>query len=143
MAILSFSRRFDPMNALVRLQEEFVRDPGTSGWRAFPAVNVLDDEDDLVVQLEVPGIAPENLSIEASGRTLTVSGKREPAVPAQAGFRRQEGWSGEFSRSLQLPADVDPARAEATHKHGVLSIRIPKREEARPRQIEVKVEDAA
>ncbi len=146
MTIFSFPNKFDPGNALARLQEQLERvfenpigfDLGTSGRGVFPPVNVLGDKDGLVVRLEVPGIPPENLSIEASGRTLTISGKREPAAPASAGFHRRERWSGEFSRCLQLPADVDPAQAGANYEHGVLSIRIPKRAEARARQIEVK-----
>jgi HSP20 family protein len=145
MTVFSFPSRFDPMDALQRLQKELERafenptgfDLGTSGRGVFPPVNVLSDKDGLIVRLEVPGILPENLSIEASARTLTISGKREPNAPASAGFHRRERWSGEFSRSLQLPKDVDSSQAEASYKHGVLSIRIPKHEEARPRQIEV------
>ena len=145
MTVFSFPSRFDPMNALQRLQEELERvfenpmgfDLGASGRGVFPPVNVLSDKEGLIVRLEVPGISPENLSIEVSGRTLTISGKREPSAPAGAGFHRRERWTGEFSRSLQLPNDVDSSQTDASYKHGVLSLRIPKREEARPRQIAV------
>ena len=82
--------------------------------------------------------APEGLEIETQGRTLRVSGKREIKPPGEGSFHRRERSGGEFSRSLQLPADLDVARAQASCKHGMLTIRIPKSEEAKPRQISVK-----
>jgi HSP20 family protein len=69
---------------------------------------------------------------------LRVSGKREIKTQGEGSFHRRERGRGEFSRSLQLPADLDVARAEAACKHGMLTIRIPKNEEAKPRQISVK-----
>jgi HSP20 family protein len=146
MALFRLSSGFDPVAGLQNLQRELERvfdkpfgiDLGPSGRGVFPPVNVFADRDGYVVKLEVPGIAPEDVSIEAEGRTLTVSGKREIAAPTAGSFHRRERGTGEFSRSLQLPADLDLARAEASHKHGVLTVRIPKREEAKPRQITIK-----
>ncbi len=126
MTMFSLTRRIDPMFDLV-----------PSGRGVFPPVNVLEDKDGLVIRLEVPGVPAENLTIESSGRTLTISGKRESDVPVGADEYLRERWSGEFSRSLQLPSYVDAAKAEASYKHGVLTIRIPKREELKPRQIEI------
>jgi HSP20 family protein len=87
--------------------------------------------------MEVPGVPPENIQIETHGRTITVSGKREVKAPENGSFHRRERSVGEFSRSVQLPADVDVSRAEASCKHGILTVRIPKKEEAKPRQIAV------
>ena len=84
------------------------------------------------------GVSPEQISIESHGRTLTISGKRVVGTPAGGSFHRREREAGEFSRSLQLPDDLDPLRAEASCKHGILTVRIPKKEEAKPRQITVK-----
>ena len=126
MTMFSLTRRFDPIFDLV-----------PSARSGFPSVNVLDDKDGLVIRLEVPGVPAENLSIESSGRTLTISGKRESDVPVGADEHLHEYWSGEFSRSLQLPSYVDAAKSEASYKHGMLTIRIPKREELQPRQIEI------
>ena len=70
--------------------------------------------------------------------TLKISSKREVPPPTEGSFHRRERGTGQFSRSFQLPADVDPARAEASYKHGILSVRVPKKEEAKPRQITVK-----
>ena len=136
--------RFHPLHSL---QEELQRvfehplwrfDYGPSGRGVFPPVNVFGDKDHALVRMEVPGVAPENLAIRAEGRTLTVSGKRElPELP-KGSFHRRERNAGEFSRSIQLPEDLDLSQSEASVKNGMLTIRIPKREEAKPRTISVK-----
>ena len=136
---------FGPFDALLRLQGElddvFERpfgwfSSGLSGRGAFPPVNVFRGEHGYVIRLELPGLAPDELSIEAQMDALRVSGKRN-AESAVGTPHRLERWSGDFDRSIQLPADADPANAKATYKHGVLHIDVPLREEARPRKIEV------
>ncbi len=129
MALFRFSSGFDPVAGLQNLQRELERvfdkpfgiDLGPSGRGVFPPVNVFADRDGYVVKLEVPGIAPEDVSIEAEGRTLTVSGKRAIAAPTEGSFHRRERGAGEFSRSLQLPADLDLAAGrgelQARHPH--------------------------
>jgi HSP20 family protein len=140
MTLLSY----DPWNALTRLQEQLegaLDAPfgvGLSGRGAFPPVNVFRGQDGYVARFEVPGLAPQDLSIEANGRNLLVSGKRAAAVePSAGGVHRRECWRGEFSRSLQFPEDADVASASAECKHGVLTVRVPQRPEARPRRISV------
>ena len=136
----------DPVSELLALQRELERvfhnplgfDLGVSGRGVFPAVNVFSDRDGYVVRLEIPGVSPDQLHIETQGRTLTVKGKRERRGPEGASFHRRERNAGEFSRSLQLADTLDLARAEATYKHGILTVRVPKKEEAKPRQITVK-----
>lgn len=145
MALFRVASGFDP-GGLLTLQRELERaldrpsgiDLGPSGRGVFPPVNVFADKDGYVVKLEVPGIAPEDVTIEAEGRTLRVSGKREVAPPSEGSFHRRERGAGQFSRSLQLPADVDSTHAEASYKHGILTVRVPKKEEAKPRQITIK-----
>ncbi len=145
MAFFRFTG-LDPVGGLMTLQRELERvlenpigiDLGPSGRGVFPAVNVFADKEDYVVRMEVPGVAPEQLNIETHGRTLTVSGTRENGAPENGSFHRRERGRGQFSRSLQLPADLDVTRAEASCKNGMLTIRVPKREEAKPRQITVK-----
>ena len=136
--------RFHPLHSL---QEELQRvfehplwrfDYGPSGRGVFPPVNVFADKEHAIVRMEVPGVAPENLGIKAEGRTLTVSGKRELSELENRSFHRRERNGGEFSRSIQLPEDLDLSRAEAAVKNGMLTVRIPKREESKPRTITVK-----
>jgi HSP20 family protein len=112
---------------------------GPSGRGVFPPVNLFSDEEGYTIRLEVPGLAPENFTIDARDSTLRISGKREDDVPADASVHRRERWSGEFARSVQLPDELDLSKAEASYKHGILSIRVPRREESKPRQITVKV----
>jgi HSP20 family protein len=148
MALFRFSPSLDPVNALLNLQRELDRvfenpmlgfDFGLSGRGVYPPVNVFSNKDGYVVKLEVPGLSPEKFTIEAHGRTLIISGKREAAVPQEGGsFHRRERSSGEFSRSLQLPAELDLEKADASYRDGMLTIHIPKKEEAKPRQISVK-----
>jgi HSP20 family protein len=137
---------FDPMRALLELQRELDRvfekplgfDLGPSGGGVFPPINVFRNRDTYVMKLEVPGLAQDQIQIEAAGQTLTISGQRQPATPANGSFHRRERSRGEFSRSVQLPADLDLSRTEASLKNGVLTLSIPKREEAKPRQISVR-----
>jgi len=146
MALFRVSSGFDPVGGLLTLQRELERvfdkpfgiDLGPSGRGVFPPVNVFADKDGYVVKLEVPGIAPEDVAIEVEGRTLKVSGKREVPPPTEGSFHRRERGNGRFSRSFQLPADLDLTKTEASYQHGILTVRVPKKEEARPRQIAVK-----
>ena len=145
MALFRFST-LDPVGGLLTLQRELERafenpvrfDLGVSGRGVFPAVNIFSDRDGYVVRLEVPGVSPDQITIETRGRTLTIAGKRDITAPESGSFHRRERGRGEFSRSLQLPDDLDPPRTEASYKHGILTLRIPKKEETKPRQITVK-----
>ena len=145
MAFFRFLPELDPVSGLLTLQRELERafqspfgGSGPSGRGVFPPVNVFQDTDAFVLKVEVPGIAPEQLSIEGQGRTLTISGKRDLPAPEKGAFHRRERSGGQFSRSLQLPDDLDVSRAEASCRLGVLTVRVPKKEETKPRQISIK-----
>jgi HSP20 family protein len=147
MSSIQWSRDLGPVGALLRLQEDLGRtffrplgwDLGPSGRGVHPPVNVFQDENGAyVIHVEAPGYKPAELSLESRGQTLTISGKREEKEPATGSFHRRERRAGEFSRSLQIPRELDPARAEASAANGVLTIRVPVREESRPRRIDVR-----
>lgn len=136
----------NPFARLLQLQDELERSfrqpaggfsSGLLGRGAFPPANILRDKDGCVVRLEVPGLQAGELSIESQGQTLTVSGKRSNEG-APGTLHRNERWSGEFRRSIELPRDLAPAEATAEYRNGVLSIRVPVRAEAKPQQITVK-----
>jgi HSP20 family protein len=145
MALFTVRREVDPVDALFRLQQELERvfqnphglDLGLSGRGVHPPVNVFRSGDDVVIRIEVPGFASEDLSIESRGQTLAISGKRSGEPAAEGAYHRRERVAGEFSRSIQLPRDVDPSQAVANCKHGVLTLRVPARAEVKPRQIAV------
>jgi HSP20 family protein len=129
------TREFDPVGALLALQSQLERtlenplgfDLGVSGRGVFPPVNVFVGRDEYVLRFEIPGIAPQDVKIEAQGRNLNISGRREPKVPEEGSYHRIERARGEFSRSLQLPADLEVAKAEASGERGILTIRVPKK----------------
>jgi HSP20 family protein len=144
MALIRF-QDLDPVRHLLALQQEldrFQRNPGfnlgPSGYGTFPAVNLFEDRDGMVVMAELPGVEPESINISSQSRTLTISGeRRRESLTDSAGYHRRERAHGEFSRSIQLPETVDLAKAAASCTAGVLTVRIPKAEAAKPRQITV------
>lgn len=92
----------------------------------MPAIDVTRDNGHLVVKADVPGIKPEEITIEVADDTLTLSGKHEESKEEkEKGFMRRERRYGAFSRSLPLPAGVDPKKITAHTKDGVLEVEIP------------------
>jgi HSP20 family protein len=136
----------DPFLALERLQralDRAIESPSpvwTTGFsgRVFPPVNIFSDENSARIRVEVPGLAAEDFSIETQGNTLTIKGERSPASAEKGQPHRRERWSGGFSRSFQLPQDLELDRAEASYARGILSLRIPKKEETKPRRLAVR-----
>ncbi|AEH44005.1 heat shock protein Hsp20 [Thermodesulfatator indicus DSM 15286] len=106
-----------------------------------PALDVSETQDAVIVRADVPGIDPNELEITVSGNTLTIRGeKKQEREEKGENFYRIERSYGSFVRSIQLPADVDTDKVEATYKNGVLKIVLPKKAEAKGKQIPVKVE---
>lgn len=105
----------------------------------YPAVNVWDDTENVYLEAELPGLDQEALEIYVSGgNQLSIKGRRERPRVEEAAWHRQERGFGEFARVVTLPSDVESDRVEAEMKNGVLTLRLPKREEAKPRKIVVK-----
>ena len=145
MALLRLDT-FDPVAGLLNLQSELdraLRSPafnlGLSGPGAYPPLNIFESEDALMLIAEVPGLELADLNIASAGRSLTISSVRKPLKMAGdgQGYHRRERAQGEFTRSMQVPEQFDLARAEAKYEKGMLIVRVPKREEAKPRQISV------
>jgi HSP20 family protein len=135
-------RRWDPFRdfqrEVGRLFETF--EP-LQPWRAarpFPAVNLYDAKERYILTAELPGMAPEDLDLSITGETLTLRGeRRRPEGVADESYRRQERQFGRWSRSVTLPERVDGTKVAAQFAHGILTVTLPKAEEARPRQIVV------
>lgn len=109
----------------------------TSEW--MPAVDIFEDNDNLKINVEVPGVRPEDVKISLEGNTLTIRGeKQQVAEEKTERVHRYERTYGTFERSFTLPNSVDPDRIEARSELGVLTILVPKAERARPREISVK-----
>jgi HSP20 family protein len=106
----------------------------------FPSIIISASDDNLVVRAEVPGMKLEDFEIGVSGDVLTVQGSRVTGQNRQEGwYHRRERESGGFSRAVQLPVEVDGDKAEATYKAGVLTVSLPLKQAAKPRQVPVKV----
>jgi len=116
----------------------FVPAPFAAREMAYPALNVWDEGANLCVEAEVPGVQKDGLEIYAVGDELTIKGRR-PAMQTEASnYHRQERGTGEFARVITLPVEVDADKIEAVLADGVLTLRLPKAESAKPRQIAVK-----
>jgi HSP20 family protein len=126
--------------AMDRLFEESFVNPRTWSWgeHQFLALDVYVTDDDLVVEANLPGIKPEEVEITVEGNTLTIAGETRAARNEHEGAALiQEIRRGAFSRTLGLPAGLEPDRASATFEDGVLTLRIPKAEQVKPRQIKI------
>jgi len=130
------------LNVMRRQLNELLGTP--SGERrvhptGYPLLNAWEDEQNFFVEAELPGLALEDLDISMTDRnTITIKGTRkEPTVEGGQWHRRERAF-GEFERSLELPGAVDADKVEANFKNGVLTIKLPKAPELRPRKIEVK-----
>lgn len=136
---------FDELFTLRRAMDRLFDDdfPRPRAWRtltvgAEPALDVTTTPDELVVKASLPGWKPEDVDITLTGRTLTISGEMK-----EEARREEESWvlneirRGSFSRTLELPEGLVGDRATAEYQHGVLTLRIPKAEEVKPRQIRI------
>ena len=106
------------------------------------AVDVVENKDDFIVKASVPGIKPEDLDISYADDTLTIKGevKTENEVEENQYHLRERRY-GSFSRSISLPTKIKDDAIEASYQNGVLSLRLPKAEEVKPKQIAIKVGD--
>lgn len=105
----------------------------------WPAVDVSEREDDLLVRAELPGMTADNIDIEVQGHSLVLRGeKKEEAEDKGERYHYVERRSGAFQRMIQLPNEVDAEKIDASYKDGVLTITLPKSEAAKPKRIAVK-----
>lgn len=142
------SRDLNPLGEFERLQDEINKlfsfgYPGRSGLfdrTMSPAVDVIEKGDSVRVRCDMPGISKEDLDLSLARNVLTIKGEKKPEKKKEnSKSYRNETWSGSFQRTISLPDSVDPEKVEANLQDGVLEISIAKREDVRPRQIDVKV----
>jgi len=111
-------------------------DPGAG---VFPPMNITQDDDSFYLRAEIPGIKPSELSISALRNRVSISGRREIAREHErVSYHRKERPEGTFNRAVTLPVEVDPERVDARYSDGILTLTLPKAEQAKPRQITVK-----
>lgn len=106
----------------------------------YPAVDILESKEAYLLRAELPGMKKEDFNLELRDGTLTLTGERKSAKPAEGvEYRSVERVNGKFVRSFTLPETVKHDGIQATYKDGILEIQVPKAEEAKPRQIEITV----
>lgn len=139
--------RWEPMNEVLSLRElmdRFWNEPMGSVRRwsdgaSVPAVDLYQTDEEVVLQAVLPGIKPEDISISVTGDVVSLRGATvQEAEHKDATYFVRERRSGEFSRSLPLPAPVVADKARAEFENGVLTLTLPKAEEVRPKTITVK-----
>jgi HSP20 family protein len=106
-----------------------------------PAVDLYEEKDDIVVKAELPGMDKENIEVNLTDHTLTIKGeKKKEEETKEESYYRSERSYGSFVRTLELPRDVHADKVKASFKNGVLEVRLPKTEEAKAKEIKVKVD---
>jgi len=138
--------RWKPIDEVDRLRQEvdsvfgsFLSGTEPFFSRVYPALNFSEKENNLLVRAELPGVKPESLDISVVEGRLQISGERKIDVEEQnIGYHRREREAGFFRRTIALPTRVDPGKVSAIMRNGVLTITLPKSEEAKPKKITVK-----
>ncbi len=144
MAMLS---RWDPFRDLQRLQEEMnrlfddrlmQRGSESVGWT--PNVDIFEDEEGVSLRFDLAGVEPKDVDIRFENGVLTLRGERKLDREDQRdNYHRVEVEYGTFTRSFSLPATIDAEKIKAESKNGILTVHLPKKPEAKPRAIQVKV----
>jgi HSP20 family protein len=105
----------------------------------FPAINIYEQDDGIVLMAEVPGVKPEQLDLTVLGDSITLKGERqEEDLPDGERFYRRERPIGSFDRTVTLPEAVNPDSVKAEYKNGVLKVRMEKAEQAKAKKITIK-----
>jgi HSP20 family protein len=144
--------RFEPIRDLLSLQDRMNRmfdesyrgrsvenDWGLGGSWA-PAIDIYEHDNNIVLKAELPGVDPKDVDIRIENNVLTISGERKfDSEVKKENYHRVERAYGTFTRSFTLPTMVDSGAVKAEFKDGVLRVTLPKREEAKPKQIQINV----
>jgi HSP20 family protein len=138
--------RFEPLRDLARLQDEMNRVFDDRVWRAgesvgwTPACDIYEDEDGLSLRFDLSGVDPKDVDVRFENGVLTLRGERRLEHEDQRdNYHRIELPYGTFTRSFSLPTVVDAEKIRAESKNGLLTVYLPKRTDAKPRSIQVKV----
>ena len=131
-------RFWDPWNEFDRMQRavsRWVSPPSAD----FPAVNVWVSGEEAVVTTEIPGVDPKLIDISVAGKTLTIRGSRNPEELREGdSYHRRERWSGQFTKTVDMPYTIETNKVEAQFSKGVLHVKAPRAEAEKPKKISVR-----
>jgi HSP20 family protein len=144
----SFPQILDPSRDLTdiqtqmnRLFDNFLGQPSPSGMMErvwTPPVDMYETKNEVVVAMELPGLNEKDIRLSITDGLLTIQGERQGSDEArEAGHYRQERWFGKFERTLLLPIPVETGQVKATYRDGVLTIKLPKTEGGKPKEIKI------
>ena len=109
-----------------------------------PAVDIYKNEDELVLKADVPDIKPEEIDLQVENQTLTLKGRRKfDEQSTRGGYHRIERSYGSFVRTFSVPTTVDSEKVTADYSNGVLTVKLPKKEAAKPRQVKIGVTESS
>ncbi len=138
--------RWDPFSEMATLRQAmdrmfedvWPRRLGQNGADAYFPVDVYETADDVVVKASLPGVRPEDIDVSVTGQVLTIKAECQAEEEEKSlNYFRRERRAGTFVRQLQLPSEVDSAKADAAFEHGVLRLTLPKVEAVKPKTIKV------
>jgi HSP20 family protein len=144
MALVPFHKRQGSDLARLHRDMDDLFNAFFGGWptyehKLWPAIDIAEDQDAIVVRAEVPGCKADDIDISVHGSTLTISGeKKHEEEQKEKGYYHLERSYGNFRRDLSLPNDVDATKIDATCKDGVLTITLPKAEKAKAVKVKIK-----
>ena len=142
MSGLNWQRHWDPFRDFQReVGRLFESLEPVQHWRlarGVPPINLYDAGETYILTAQLPGVRPEEVDLSITGESLTIRGERKRSDGvSEESYRRQERHFGRWTRTVTLPDRVDGANVSATFANGVLTVTLPKAEEAKPRQISV------
>lgn len=145
--------RFRPakeISRMFRMMDEMLQDFSRWGFPSifereeyfiYPPVDVIEDEKEIIVKAEIPGVEKENIKVLIDNNMLTISGEKKVEKSEEGKtYYSVERRFGSFKRVMNLPSSVDPDKIKATYKDGVLTITLPKKEEARAKEVKITTE---
>jgi HSP20 family protein len=126
-------RQFDQLYG-----DEYGASRGLLGSGVFPQINMTEDADRFYIRAELPGVNTNDLEMQATAKNLSIAGERKiEAENKGVRYHRREREAGNFSRIIAMPTEINPDRIEAKMQDGILTIRVPKAEAVKPRQIAI------
>lgn len=140
----------DPLGSLIRLQDEMLRalNPRLAQPREHvsanvwsPSVDVYEDQDNIVIRVDLPGVKQEDIDVQLNGDVLTIRGERKfEDEQRRDNYVRIERQYGAFQRSFTIGVPVEEEKVRATYRNGILELTIPKAEAVKPKKVQVSVE---
>lgn len=141
---LDVTKSFAELEKLRRRMDQLFDKWIPSNWRdgraigGFPLVNLSENSESYILRAEIPGMQAEELDIKATAKSVSISGERHITQEEKNGnYHRQERKGGRFSRTLALSSEIDPDKVEAKLENGVLTLRLPKTEASKTKQIPI------